>query len=321
MPATTLSIRDLARHVPVAPEVPRTLRHLLRRRTGPLRLESRLFRFSVMTHNMALVVTPGPYLGTDRDGAIEEIERRIRDFSPDIVGLCEVFSDGEKEHIRNAVDDLYPYFQDGPDEDDLESDGGLLVLSKHPLLWATSLIFRDCDGPDCFANKGIIHIRVQAPAWPIAVDCFYTHMQDISTDDGAEALYKQLSVLGRFVEERASPAAPVIVMGDLNVPAQDPQHYRQLFTRMANMRDCWTLAGNAVESGATAIIDNNFYEDSDDRPSRDERLDYVLLRAGTQAVPILSEMQVLRFTHGPNDRLISDHLGLRAAFTTMAFLP
>jgi endonuclease/exonuclease/phosphatase family metal-dependent hydrolase len=319
MVGSPLSVSDLARHVPVAPEVPRTLRQLLRRRTGPVRLESRPFRCSVMTHNMALLVAPGDYLGRDRDGAIAEIETRIRDLTPDIVGLCEVFSDGERAAIRHGVADLYPHSAEGPDEDDVESDGGLLVLSRHPILWTTNFIYRDCDGNDCYANKGVIHMRVRAPDWPISIDVFYTHMQDISTDDGASALYKQLSSLGGFIELRADPTSPVIVMGDLNVPAQDQQHYQQLFRRTANLRDCWTLAGNSVNSGATVITDSSFYEDDSDRPARNERLDYVLLRAGTRAAPIVSGMEVLRLTR--NDRLISDHLGLRTVFTTMAFLP
>lgn len=83
---------------------------------------------------MALLVAPGDYLGTDRDGAVAEISARIRALSPDVAGLCEVFSDGERENIRTALSDLYPYFQEGPDEDDFESDGGLLLLSKHPYL-------------------------------------------------------------------------------------------------------------------------------------------------------------------------------------------
>ena len=77
-----------------------------------------------MTQNMGLLVFPGEYLGTNREGAVAEIISRITAISPDIVGLCEVFADGERETIRTLVQQFYPYFQEGPDEDDLESDGG-----------------------------------------------------------------------------------------------------------------------------------------------------------------------------------------------------
>jgi endonuclease/exonuclease/phosphatase family metal-dependent hydrolase len=183
-------------------------------------------------------------------------------------------------NIRSALHDLYPHFREGPDEDDFESDGGLLVLSRHPLIATHFFIYRDCDGDDCFANKGMIQIRVQGGAWPTPIDVFYTHAQDISTDDGVTTLYAQLLKMQEFLQSRADPDFPALVMGDLNIPAENPQHYAQLLSRLAGMRDCWTIAGNSAASGPTSVRDSNFYDDADDRPAQDQRLDYVLLRAG-----------------------------------------
>jgi len=318
MSSTALTFSQLARHVLEAPSSPYSFRKLVRRPNGPLRLQVQLAPFSVMTQNMALLVAPGDYLGTNRKGVVAEISSRIRSLSPDVVGLCEVFSDGERENIRRALRDIYPYFQEGPDEDDLESDGGLLVLSKHPFLVTGAFIYRDCDGFDCFANKGMIHIRVQSPSCPTAFDVFYTHAQDISTDDGANTLYAQLAKMQEFIQQRADPTLPAIVMGDLNIPAENPQHYAHLLNQLAGVRDCWAIVGNSVESGSTYVKENNFYEDADDRPSLDERLDYVLLRVGTRAIPIVSDIEILKFTC--NGRFISDHFGIRVAFRVMAFL-
>ena len=64
--------------------------------------------------------------------------------------------------------------------------------------------------------------------------------------------------------------------------------------------------------------DSNFYDDADDRPAQDQRLDYVLLRAGTRSIPILSGVEILRFTR--NGRFISDYFGVRAAFQTTALV-
>jgi endonuclease/exonuclease/phosphatase family metal-dependent hydrolase len=108
------------------------------------------------------------------------------------------------------------------------------------------------------------------------------------------------------------------VMGDLNVPAHQPQHYGHMLNTLAGIQDCWTIVGNSPESGPTSIRDSNFFEDSDDRPEQDTRLDYVLIRAGTGAVPIVLGTEVLRFTR--NGRLISDHLAVRAAFDRMALV-
>jgi endonuclease/exonuclease/phosphatase family metal-dependent hydrolase len=313
-----LSLRQFARHLPTSMTTPVSMRQLLRRPTGPIRFRVQAAPISVMTQNMALLVAPGDYLGTDREGAVAEISARIRSLLPDVVGLCEVFSDGERAEIREALQDLYPHFQEGPDEADLHSDGGLLLLSRHPFSAADSFIYRDCDGWDCFANKGMIHVRVRAASWPSAMDLFYTHAQDISTDDGVNKLYAQLSAMQAFIQMRADPALPAIIMGDINVPGEIPQHYGQLLSRLSGVRDCWTIAGNLAASGPTSVRDSNFHEDPDDRPARDQRFDYVLLRAGTAAIPILSKVEVLKFTR--NGRFISDHFAVRAIFETMALV-
>lgn len=315
--STALSVQRLARHLPPTFR-PVTLRGVLRRSSGPFTLSAGDGKFSVLIQNMGLLVAPGNYLGTDRNGAIDQICSEIRRLSPDVVGLCEVFANDERDRIRGAVRDTYPYYRQGPDEADLESDGGLLVLSKHPLLAAGFTIYRDCDGPDCFANKGMIHIRVQGPGWPSAIDLFHTHAQDISTDDGEQALYHQLFAMYKFMYESADPALPAIVMGDINVPAEVPRHYQELLKKLIGVRDCWTIAGNPFDGGFTSIRDSSFHEDHDDRPDRDSRLDYVLMRPGTRAIPILSSIEVLRFTR--NGRLISDHLALFATFEKMAIL-
>jgi endonuclease/exonuclease/phosphatase family metal-dependent hydrolase len=150
------------------------------------------------------------------------------------------------------------------------------------------------------------------------VDVFFTHAQDISTDDGVSTLYAQLSKMQEFIQARADPALPAIVMGDLNVPAESSQHYTQMLTRLAGCRDCWTIAGNPVASGPTSVRESSFHEDADDRPANDQRLDYVLVRPGTRAIPIVSGMEILRFVR--NGRFISDHFGVRTVFETTALV-
>lgn len=307
----TIALRQLIDHLGRQPND--GLREALSRPDGPVKISVRRLNFSVMTQNMGLLVAPAPYLGTDRDGAIAEIIDRIRSYRPDVVGLCEVFDDDERELIRDALHATYPYWRDGPDEADLESDGGLLVLSKHPLLAAADTIFRDADGWDQLANKGIIHIRIRPEGAPVPIDLFYSHTQDIATDEGPDTLYAQLSVMNNFVNTRAGPSNPRIIFGDLNIPAEQPGHYAQLMARLNMPRDCWTLAGNPVASGFTFVVDNNFYDDPDDGATSDQRLDYILLKADPPAVPIVADIDVLNIKR--NGRNISDHFGLRATFS------
>jgi endonuclease/exonuclease/phosphatase family metal-dependent hydrolase len=309
------SIREIARHIEPYPPAPSSLRTILKQPNANLRLHIRTAPFSVMCHNMGLMVAPAPYLGTDRAGAIDEIVLQIQRLSPDIVGLCEVFADGEREDIFNRLRPIYPHFQEGPDEADLDSDGGLLLLSKHPLLQSHAIIYRDCEGADCWANKGVIHIRVKSPNSPMAYDIFFTHTQNIAEDGGREALYKQLTKMDDMIQQHADPNTPTLIMGDINIPAETPGDYNELLNRLRKPVDFWVVNGNEENSGFTFVADNNFYEDEDDNPHLNQRLDYVLLKSGINFIPILKNIEILKFRH--NNRFISDHFGLHAQMETL----
>ena len=68
------------------------------------------------------------------------------------------------------------------------------------------------------------------------------------------------------------------------------------------------------------VTENNFYEDVTEKPDHDQRLDYILIKAGLKFVPIVTNVrQILKLTR--NGRFISDHFGwtwvrdrIRAAF-------
>jgi endonuclease/exonuclease/phosphatase family metal-dependent hydrolase len=72
------------------------------------------------------------------------------------------------------------------------------------------------------------------------------------------------------------------------------------------------VAGNTSASGPTFVSDNNFYEDDDDNPHQNHRLDYVLMKAGLKCIPILASIDILKFKR--DGRFISDHFGLLSRF-------
>ena len=65
-----------------------------------------------------------------------------------IVGLCECFVDGERNRVKAKLRDIYPWSLEGPDEADLESDGGLLLLSRHRVIARHQTIYRQCLGEE-----------------------------------------------------------------------------------------------------------------------------------------------------------------------------
>ena len=308
----SVAVRELSRHVRHRSPIALTMRGILSRPTGSFRVDVQPNSFSVLTQNMALLPFPAPYLGHDRDGAVKEIISRLRDLAPDVVGLCEMFKNGERERVQSALSDVYPFFREGPDEEDLESDGGLLLLSKYPLIQQHQIIYRQCAGADCFADKGVLHIRVHPPTAPMPYDIFFSHTQNIDEDGGRDALYTQLSRLEQMIQEHSDPNIPCIVMGDLNIPGEVPEHYERLMNYLSRFVDLWTVAGNASTPGFTFVADNNFYGNESDNPHENHRLDYVLMKPGLSFIPIVHDIRVLRITR--EGRSISDHFGLYAEF-------
>jgi endonuclease/exonuclease/phosphatase family metal-dependent hydrolase len=317
------TLRQLAGHVRFRPPDRIHLRELL----GLGQKESAVVRvrsapFSLMTQNMALVVFPADYLGTDRDGAIGEIVAQIRGGAHDFVGLCEVFADGEREGIRLAVQDLFPHFVDATDSEDLDSDGGQLILSRHPLLAVHKHVFETGAGDDDWANKGVIHVRVHPAGSPTAFDVFYTHMQAIyassfaeADEDFREVLLAQLDEMRAFIRKHSDPGIPAFILGDLNVPGTVREDLEVLAERLGDPVDLWLAAGHDINDGMTidqpqANKAHNFYADDDDNEHDRQRLDYILMRPSPRFVPIVRQIEVRKFSR--NGRFISDHFGLHA---------
>jgi hypothetical protein len=174
--------------------------------------------------NMALLPWPAPYKGTDRGGALRTLIENLRRMQPDVVGLSEMFVDGERAKVRQDLRDIYPYWVEGPDENDPESDGGLLLLSRHPIVEQHQTIYRKCGGDDCLANKGALHARIWMYNNLNKYDVFLTHTQN-PNEGGMEAdrgnVRAQLRHLASFIQAHWDRNNAMLLMGDTNTDAYD----------------------------------------------------------------------------------------------------
>jgi endonuclease/exonuclease/phosphatase family metal-dependent hydrolase len=185
----------------------------------------------------------------------------------------------------------------------LAGDGALAWLgdevalaSRLPIVASASTTFSAARGSDALAAKGVLHARLwrggDAPQSDM-LDVFVTHLQANHADIRA----RQIAELLAFIEERADPALPAILLGDLNIdgaaPAQSDPHaeYHDLIRELAALgfRD----PGQAL--GGT---------DSWQR----RRIDYVLLRSGALTVTDLKTEQF----DDLEVRALSDHAALTA---------
>lgn len=294
------------------------------RRITPLR---------IYFQNMALLVAPGRYKGKERAKALLKIIEVLNRDRPDVVGLSEVFKDAERKKIKKDLEAVFPYSIAGPDEQDVKSDGGLLLLSKHPFTHNNFSIFRSFSFPDSLANKGVLHLRISVVSHNQSYDIFLSHCQNSNSGnlgDPVADLWKQISHLDSFIRSVRSPLLPAVLFGDLNVNVLEPMKQAQIDARLHSPKDVWEISGDKRRwpLGITSD-DHRAFEwlrlkknkEPDlpiNAPSRNKsgkRKDLMLAWEGRELSPVFSNTEVVQ-EESSLGRDLSDHYGIRTTISS-----
>jgi hypothetical protein len=280
---------------------------------------------SFFAQNMALLPWPF-YKGKGRDHALAALIEKLRLERPDVVGLSECFVDGERRRIKDALGDIYHWSMGGPDEGDLESDGGLLLLSKHQVVEKHQTIYRQCKGADCVSNKGVLHARIQAAGHPTQYDIFLSHTQNPNEGgkETARAQVKaQLSHLYSFIQACRDPAQPALLVGDLNTDGNQPDIYADFMSRLGFPQDLWVVTGDhgrwplgITSDDYAAFSKRSRSLDDPERYKKGSRIDYFLSWPGERFWPGHAGTEVVVWQWGDGWD-ISDHYGLKTRMTSL----
>jgi len=111
-------------------------------------------------------------------------------------------------------------------------DGGVMILSRYPVLESRTLEFANASGGDMFAAKGPVYLRIQHPNPSVGVvHVFSMHLQasenfrhkDGATEEEVAIRSAQVGELLAFIEDCVAPADPadatVLLAGDWNIDA------------------------------------------------------------------------------------------------------
>lgn len=296
------------------------------------------------SQNMGLL--PWPFFrGIDKDESIDRLAVILLESTPDIVGLSEMWTSGDRKRLLDQVGGLYPYHIDGPHEGDLPiidveiSGGGLLLLSRHPIVESHQTIYRQASGDDSLANKGVLHARIDVLGHPCPIDVFLTHTQASDPSVGGtvagarEAVISQIRHMAAFISACRDPMQPALLMGDLNVDSySDPALYRILISTLDFPEDLHPRVkdGDFPRPDATSESDSgdisSFHPDHPPRDIADphrfgdkakaERLDYLLGFPGRLYVPNYGDRRIVIHQVRPG-RDLSDHYGLELRLQSM----
>ena len=308
-------------------------------RLGTLKHDTPL---TIYAQNMGLL--PGPlYKGVDSDRALGHLIAILRQRQPDIVGLSEMWTDSDRSRVTEELADIYPYSRVGPHDPLIETplgdielmDGGLLLLSRHPIIAAGSTVYRQCSGDDCLANKGVLHARIQPRGNPTPIDTFLTHTQAAeptvggTTAGARHAVEGQIRHLAAFIRASRDPMGPALLFGDFNVEFfKHRDLYDFLVSALGTPGDTAPAIGTPVPRPlATSESDSSKISSfQPDHPAREpdagerfgsssERLDYIFAFPGILYQQHVSSSRVLveQWTRG---RDMSDHYGVEATIDT-----
>jgi endonuclease/exonuclease/phosphatase family metal-dependent hydrolase len=277
-------------------------------------------RLSFVEQNMGLLPTKALgivplsfiYKGRERKKAIDSLVQNLLREPPDLVGLCEVFDDDEKNQIKSRLHDIYPHSLEGPASSSIYYNGGLLLLSKHQIVQTNQTIYSKGSGFDNLTNKGVLHARIQVPGHPTEYDVFLTHTQD--AEAAAESPYHlklQLTELANFIGAHRNQDAPTLLMGDLNVNGRDANFYNELLTRLNNPENL--LPRRVVTYDNKGSFDGKNPSRPVDDPNRHidgYSLDYFLVKRGKKFWSTYENTQVVVWQSSAGWD-ISDHYGIK----------
>ncbi len=285
-------------------------------------------RLVVFQQNMGFL--PGPfYKGTEREAAIAGLVAGVRALQPDVVGLSECFDNSDRAALIEGLEDLYPHWLEGPLEPDFNQDGGLVLMSRHEPSARGQSVYRSWEAEDGVTDKGILHMRIQPPAFPAPIDLFLSHMQNPtpdfgSDDDAQEALEDQQRHLRAYVEACGHISRPALAFGDLNVDGFDEPLYVRMMENLGGPVDVWTIADERTFNGrqgdwvgVTFDRERCFKEGEEPLPADDPargvrgpRLDYALDWSTSRRWKArYSKADVVLLESSPGKQ-VSDHYGL-----------
>ncbi|QTJ68634.1 endonuclease/exonuclease/phosphatase family protein [Rhodococcus sp. ZPP] len=196
------------------------------------------------------VIDKAIYSGRGRAAQLKALIATVSKSKNDVVVLAEMMGNHERDKLKTAVKNLFPHSAEGPDEKDPEEDGGLLILSRHPITEVRSTIYRSCIGDDCFANKGAVMVRVSPHDGPD----FYvlgTHLQagnatsgswptDAGVGTGANGKREaQLRHLDSWILGARDRDLPIIIVGDFNIDANTQEGRATLAHNLPETKDLW----------------------------------------------------------------------------------
>ncbi|KAI9914638.1 hypothetical protein PsorP6_007297 [Peronosclerospora sorghi] len=164
--------------------------------------------------------------GDYKDLRVTLLLRKMAQF--DLVMLQEMFEAGPRQQrfVRDAhalgfhyhCGSVWPRLWDSR-----LIDGGLLILSRYPIVERDQLVYSEGSGSDGMCAKGVLYARIQlSPDRADSLHVFTTHTQAGDNYNEYRIRLAQIQEMHRFIATRIrqDPDIPMLITGDFNLDAR-----------------------------------------------------------------------------------------------------
>ncbi|EFP95457.1 sphingomyelin phosphodiesterase [Vibrio caribbeanicus] len=172
--------------------------------------EAREHALRIATYNLWMI----PSVSLDISERATILDHTLSGY--DVLTLQEAFS-SDRDALFDALSGEYFYRTDVVGGDSMALyDGGVVTLSRYPILETDSIVFEHCSGTDCYADKGIVYTKIDKLGQIYHI--FNTHLASFSTPAAKRLRRLQLGLLRTFMLTKEIPQdEAVIFAGDFNI--------------------------------------------------------------------------------------------------------
>ena len=259
----------------------------------------------VLTYNIYAL----PLVASDIGSRLAELPAAVKGY--DVLFLQEAFSSDSPAMLR-ALADEYPYQTEilrAPLSGINVYNGGVVIVSRYPLGQVDYVVYPDCTGTDCFADKGFIYAEVIKHGQ--GYHLVNTHAASFDTDAARQMRQSQFKLMQQHIAAGFIPPSDAVIYGgDFNV---NKLRYADDYSQMqANLR----AVVPAISGYSASTFDPrvNHYAASYDTV---EYLDYLVYStAHRQPRQAGNDVRVLRSTSDALWRKwdLSDHFAVMGEF-------
>lgn len=265
-------------------------------------------KLSILTYNIWAL----PYVSNHINTRLQAMPPYLAQY--DVLLLQEAFSTARETLVNTLAQDYgYSYSSEVLDNPSPNIfNGGVILLSRYPIVKQAQFYFPDCTGADCLADKGINYIEIikQGRSYHL----FATHTASFDTYTARLYRQKQFKEIHAFAQSMNIPPNETVVYGgDFNVNKWlFPDDYQQMLSTLNVTEPTYTGHSESTFNPFTNIHATAQGSGSD----HIEYLDYVFV-SNDYAAPTNTPTNNVRIPRSTTEPLwglwdLSDHYPVEA---------